>query len=60
MNADGKVNNVDMQALLTLLHAGGGTIAAVPEPGTLSLAGVAVAALLCFVARFRCTTMPEA
>ncbi len=43
VNADGKVNNADMQALLNALHPGGGSISAVPEPATLSLAGIAVA-----------------
>jgi hypothetical protein len=62
VNADGHVNNADMQALLTLLQAGGGTIAAVPEPGTLSLVGVAVAGLLCIVAgpHVRPSWRPEA
>ena len=43
VNADGKVNNSDMQALLNALHPGGGSISAVPEPATLGLAGIAVA-----------------
>ncbi len=43
VNADGKVNNADMQGLLNALHPGGGSISAVPEPATLSLAGIAVA-----------------
>ena len=37
VNGDGKVNNADLQSLLTVLHSGGGSIAAVPEPATSSL-----------------------
>ena len=34
LDADGKVSNADLQGLLTLLKNGGGSIAAVPEPGS--------------------------
>ena len=36
-DADGRFTNADMQGLLSLLASGGGSVTAVPEPGTLSL-----------------------
>jgi hypothetical protein len=53
VNSDGKVNNADLQSLLNVLHAGGGSIAAVPEPATLSLAVGGFAALAWIVAKNR-------
>jgi Dockerin type I domain len=41
INGDGKVTNVDLQSLLDLVKAGGGSTATVPEPSTLVLAVVA-------------------
>ncbi len=44
-NGDGRVSNLDMQGLLTILKTsgGGGGLAAVPEPGTMALAFSALA-----------------
>jgi hypothetical protein len=45
VNADGVVNNLDMQAFLTQLKAGQGGLASVPEPGAwllMSVGGIAV------------------
>jgi len=46
VNGDGKVNNTDLQALLTLLKSGGGSSNSVPEPSSivlLCLGGLAIA-----------------
>ncbi len=40
-DADSRFTNADMQGLLSLLASGGGSVTAVPEPGTLSLLAVA-------------------
>jgi hypothetical protein len=45
VNGDGGVSNADVQALLDLLKSGGGSLAAVPEPSSISLA--AIACLVC-------------
>ena len=45
INGDGKITNADLQALLTLLKSGGGSLAAVPEPASVVLM---VLALTCF------------
>jgi hypothetical protein len=42
-DTDGRFTNADMQGLLSLLASGGGSAAAVPEPGTLSLLAIGAA-----------------
>ena len=37
LNADGTVNNLDVQGLIDLLKNGGGSLSAVPEPGSIWL-----------------------
>ncbi|HTQ39661.1 MAG TPA: dockerin type I domain-containing protein [Pirellulales bacterium] len=43
VNNDGKFNNADLQALLNLLHSGGGSADPVPEPASWVLAFLALA-----------------
>jgi hypothetical protein len=38
LDTDGKVSNADLQSLLNLLRAGGGAVAAVPEPASAVMA----------------------
>ena len=41
VNKDGSINNADVQALIHLLQAGGGSNTSVPEPASLILLGLA-------------------
>lgn len=45
LNSDGTLTNADAQALLDLLRSGGGPLAAVPEPTSFVLAGIACGAV---------------
>jgi hypothetical protein len=42
VNGDGKITNTDIQALITSLKAGGGSVAAVPEPASIWLLALAL------------------
>lgn len=42
INGDGQVTNADLQALLTVLKADGGSLAAVPEPQSIVLLALAL------------------
>ena len=53
LTGDGKVNNLDLQGLLTYLIQGHGSVAAVPEPGTISLLALGGAAIGFVAARRR-------
>ena len=46
INVDGAITNADLQALLTLLKSGGGSLAGVPEPTSMELASIGALALL--------------
>ncbi len=52
-NGDGKLTNADLQGLLNYLKAGHGDLAAVPEPASLVLFGLAVPALTAVAYRRR-------
>jgi PEP-CTERM motif/Dockerin type I domain len=43
MDADGQFTNLDLQTMISFLQSGQGSLAAVPEPGTLALAGMGLA-----------------
>ncbi len=43
MDADGHFTNLDLQSMITFLQSGQGSLAPVPEPATLALAGMGLA-----------------
>jgi hypothetical protein len=45
INSDGKITNADLQALLTQLESGDGSVNAVPEAATLALLALALPGL---------------
>jgi hypothetical protein len=51
VNGDGKVNNADLQSLLTLLQSGGGSNNSVPEPGSAILAALSLAGMFVVLSR---------
>ena len=53
IDLSGTVTNADVQALLNLLKAGGGLLAAVPEPESITLIACALPGLAFVVARRR-------
>ncbi len=53
INQDGVVNNADIQAFLNYLKTGNGSTAAVPEPSSFILLGIALFGLLPLIARRR-------
>jgi autotransporter-associated beta strand protein len=59
LSGDGKVNNLDLQGLLTYLIQGHGSVAAVPEPGTLSLVCLGGVSFLIVGVRKRHRRMPR-
>jgi endoglucanase len=54
VNKDGVINNADLQALINLLNSGGGSDAAVPEPASLVMLGLAACFLPIMRRRHRC------
>ena len=46
IDGSGSVTNVDVQALLTLLKTGGGSVASVPEPASIVLIAIALPGLV--------------
>jgi hypothetical protein len=53
IDGSGTVTNADVQALLSLLQLGGGSLAAVPEPASIALLALVLPALVFLVFRRR-------
>ena len=53
VDGSGSVSNADVQALLTLLKTGGGSVAAVPEPASIALMALALPCFAFAIVRWR-------